>query len=407
MANQLLTIDMVTREAVRLFLNSNAFIGNINRQYDDYFAKTGAKIGDTLRIRLPSDYTVATGPALAVQDTNQQSTTLTVATQKHVDVSFSTVERTMNLDNYSELVMAPMVNNLAGAVAADIMSGVEGNVCNLSQNTSTGAVGGTIISPTTDTWTDAGASLDLNSAQVADRKAVLSPRTMARTVSSLTGLLNPSREISRQYESARMYDALNFEWFQDQTVLSHTAGTFSAGTVNGANQTGTTITVNAITGTLKKGDMITFAGVNAVNRVTKKTTGELRQFVVTADVASGGTSISIYPALTPQSNGNDVQYQTVDASPANSATITLQTAASATYRMNLVYAPQAVTMVTADLEIPGGGIIEGARAKKDGISMRMISQYIIGTDQTATRLDVLYGSLWVRPEWAVIVADKT
>jgi len=394
---------MITREAVLLFLNSNAFIGNIEKQYDDYFAKTGAKIGDTLRIRLPSDYTVATGPALSVQDTNQQSTTLTVATQKHVDVSFSSVERTMSLDNYSELVLAPMVNNLAGAVAADIMSGVEGGVCNLSQNTDSNS---NIISPTADTWLDAGASLDLNSAQVADRKVVASPRTMARSVSSLSGLLNPQQSISRQYESARIYDALNFEWFQDQTVLTHTSGSFTAGTVSGANQTGTTITLNAITGTLAVGDIITFAGVNAVNRVTKVDTGELRQFVVTAAVASGGTSVTIYPALTPPSSGNAVQYQTVTASPANSAALKLVTQASGQYRMNIAYARQAITMVTADLEIPAGGIIEGARAKKDGITMRMISQYIIGTDQTATRLDVLYGYLFVRPEWAVIVADK-
>lgn len=403
MANNILTINMITREAVLLFLNSNAFIGNIDKQYDDYFAKTGAKIGDTLRIRLPSDYTVATGPALSVQDTNQQSTTLTVATQKHVDVSFSSVERTMQLDNYSDLVLAPMVNNLAGAVAADVMSGVPGGVCNIVTNTDSNS---NIISPTSDTWLNAGASLDLNSAQVSGRKVVASPRSMARTVSSLSGLFNPAQDIARQYESARMYDALNYEWFQDQTVLVHTSGSFSAGTVNGAGQTGSTITVNAITGTLTVGDIITFAGVDAVNRVTKVDTGELRQFVVTAAAASSATSISIYPALTPASNGNAVQYQTVTASPANSAAISLVTPASGQYRQNLAYARQAVTMVTADLEIPAGGIIEGARAKKDGVSMRMISQYIIGTDQTATRLDVLYGYLFVRPEWACIVADK-
>lgn len=404
MANNVLTIDMITREAVLLFLNSNAFIGNINKQYDDYFAKNGAKIGDTLRIRLPSDYTVADGPALSVQDTNQQSTTLTVATQRHVDVSFSSEERTMKVDNYSELVMAPMVNVLAGNVASTIMTGVEGGICNLVQNLDNS---GNIISPTADTWLDAGASLDLNSAQVADRKVVASPRTMARTVSSLSGLFNPQSVIAKQYTNARMYDALNYEWFQDQTTLVHTTGSFSAGTVSGANQTGTSITTDSITGTLALGDIITFEGVFAVNRVTKQSTGELRQFVVTpAAVASGATSINIYPALVPAQNGQPVQYQTVDVSPADGATINLVTAANGTYRKNIAYARQAVTMVTADLEIPAGAIIEGARAKKDGISMRMITTYIPGTDQTVTRLDVLFGFKYVRPEWGCIVADR-
>jgi hypothetical protein len=122
--NALLTINMITREAVRLWKNSNAFIQNINMQYDDSFARTGAKIGTSLRIRLPNDYTVRTGPALQAQDTAEVNTTLVLATQKGVDVSFNSVDMTMSLDDYSERVLAPMINNLTGAVAADIMSGL-------------------------------------------------------------------------------------------------------------------------------------------------------------------------------------------------------------------------------------------------------------------------------------------
>ena len=415
MANTLLTIGGITREAIRLFMNSNAFIGNIEKQYDSSFAKTGAKIGQQLRIRLPNDYVVSDGPALSVQDTNEQQTTITVATQRHVDTSFNSVDMTMSLDDYSQIILAPKVNNLAGNVASTIMSGVtvaqgsfagtvvngaEGGICNYVAN-----VDGSnnVIAPTSETWLTAGAKLDQSSAQIADRKAVLDPFTMARTVSSLTGLFNPTPEISRQYKNARMYDALNFTWFMDQTVVNHTVGTFSAGgTVNGASQTGTTITVNAITGTLKKGDIITFAGVNGVNRITKQSTGALQQFVVTADVATTGTSVTIYPAIVPPVAGQAVQYQTVTASPANGAAMALVANASATYRQNFVYAKQAVTMVTADLEMPPN--VKGAREQMDGVSMRAVTQYVIGTDQTADRLDVLFGWLFVRPEWACVVA---
>jgi hypothetical protein len=125
-ANAILTLGMITRQALRLWKNSNAFIQNVNRQYDDEYAVSGAKIGSTLKIRLPNDFVVSTGAALSAQDTAEQSTTLVVSTQKHVDVSFSSVDRTLSLDDYSERILAPMVNNLAGAVAADVMSGVEG-----------------------------------------------------------------------------------------------------------------------------------------------------------------------------------------------------------------------------------------------------------------------------------------
>lgn len=416
MANTLLTIGGITREAIRLFMNSNAFLMNIDKQYDSSFAKTGAKIGQQLKIRLPNDYVVSDGPALSVQDTNEQQTTITVATQRHVDTSFNSVDMTMSLDDYSEIILAPKVNNLAGNVAATIMSGVtvaqgafagtvvngaEGGICNLVSNVDGS---GNIISPTSETWLTANATLTSNSAQKTNRKAILDPFTMARTVSSLSGLFNPVPKISTQYTEGQMYDALNFRWFEDPTVIIHTTGTFTAGTVNGGSQTGTSLTTNAITGTLKKGDIITLASVNAVNRVTKVSTGQLRQFVVTADVATAATTIPIYPAITPATAGNAVQYQTVDISPANSATILLVTPASGTYRKNFVFAKQAVTMVTADLEMPPN--VKGAREQMDGVSMRAVTQYVIGTDQTADRLDVLFGWLFVRPEWACVVADR-
>lgn len=406
MANELLTINMITREAVRLWKNSNAFLQNVDMQYDDSFAVSGAKIGTALRIRLPNDFTVATGPALSVQDTAEQSVTLTLATQKHVDVSYSTAERTMSLDDYSRRVLAPMVNNLAGAVALDLMSGVEGGICNIVANQD-GA--GTIISPIQSTYLRSGAALDNNSAPIASRKVVNSPDTEANVVATLSGLLNPQSEISRQYVTGRMYDALGFIWMKDQTTLVHTNGTLAQGsaTVSGAGQTGLSLTVAALAGSLNAGDIITIAGVFQVNRITKQSTGKLRQFVVTADVAAGETAIPIYPAIVPGVGGNAVQYQTVDASPADGAAVNpaLSLGASATYTKNFSFAPEAVTLATADLEMPKN-VHEAARESFDGVSMRMVTDYFIGTDQLITRLDVLYGYLWIRPEWACIVADQ-
>ncbi|MBB3521053.1 P22 phage major capsid protein family protein [Rhizobium sp. BK456] len=403
MANSILTIDMITRAAVSLFKNSNMFIQNIDTQYDSQFAVDGAKIGDSLRIRLPNDFTVRTGTALQAQDTSEKYTSLPLSTQQGVDVSFSTAERTMKLDDYSERVLMPMINNLAGAVALNVMSSVEGNVCNFVSNTDGS---GNIISPTADTVLQAKSALESNSApQMPGRKIVMDEYTEARVVSTLSGLFNPSQEVSQQYRTGSMKNALSFDWYMDQTVIKHTSGTFTAGTVNGAGQSGNTLTVNAITGTLTKGDIITIAGVYAVNRVTKQSTGKLRQFVVTADVASGATSVPIYPAIVPSSGGQAVQYQTVVDSPANAAALALASKPSEIYRKNIAYAPEAVTMATADLVLPKG-VHEAARRQQDGISMRMITAYVVGTDQLATRLDVIYGWTWPRGEWGVVVADR-
>jgi len=415
MANSLLTVDMITREAVRLFKNSNLFIMNMDTQYDGAFAVDGAKIGSTLRIRLPNDYIVNDGPAMQLQDTNEQYTTLTVSSQKNVAVPFTTAERTMSVDDYSEIVLAPMINNLAGKVAQAVMAGSEGGVCNFRSNVNNAAAlnavsaTGAIISPTSEQFLLGNAAIDDAGGDPMTRRVVNDPTTDARTTVSLQGLLNPATEISQQFRSGMMKSGLGYDrWFRDQTVIKHTSGTFSAGgTVNTAGTvTGSTISVNAITGTLKAGDFVTFAGVNQVNRTTKQDLGTLMQFVITADVANGATSIPIYPALTPAVGGNDVQYQTVTAAPANGAAMLLLTQSGEVYRKSIAYVQKAITLATADLVMPRRAVEEAARANYDGISMRVLTDYLPNSDQLATRVDVLFGFKYIRPEWCCVIADK-
>jgi len=420
--NSLLTIDMITAEAVRLFKNSNLFIMNMDTQYDPAFAVDGAKIGSTLRIRLPNDYVVTDGPAMQLQNTTEQFVTLSVTSQKNVAVPFLSQERTMSIDNYSEIVIAPMINNLAGKVASTVMLASEGGVCNFVSNVNAAAAlnavsaTGQIISPTSEQFLLANATLDDNSADPMTRRVVNDPTTDARTTVSLQGLFNPTPEISQQFRTGMMKSGLGYErWFRDQTVIKHTAGTFSAGgTVAGGNQTtassGGSITVNAITGTLKKGDFVTFDGVNAVNMVTKQTLGTLRQFVVTADVITGATSIPIFPGLVPSATGvaggPDQQYQTVDASPINGAQMRLLCQSGEVFRKSIAYVQKAVTLATADLVMPRKAVEEAARAEYDGISIRILTDYLPGSDQLATRTDVLFGQLYIRPQWLCVVADK-
>lgn len=408
MANSLLTRLEITRKAIRLFTNSNAFIKSIDKQYDNQFAVAGAKIGATLKVRLPNDYTVTDGPGLSLQDTAEQQTTLTVATQRHVDTGFSTAEMALSLDDYAERITKPKMNNLGGNVAQTVITAISKAAANANANFS----GTTIISPNAQTFVEAGAILDDNSAPMmgtrGDRKIVNDPWTDARTSTSLQGLFNPATKISEQYETGAMKQALGFSWMRDQTVVKHTSGSFTAAAVAGADQTGNSVTTGAITGNLNQGDIITIAGVNAVNRVTKQSTGMLRQFVVTANVVGGAvTAIPIYPAIVPPNliTGTEQQYQTVTASPADTAAISLYTAPSVTYRKSLAYAPEAITMVTADLYMPTKGVIDSARAQFDGISMRSISAYLPGSDQAINRDDVLFGYLMIRGEWACGIYD--
>ena len=161
MATTLLTIDMITRMAVTLWKNSNLFVQNVDTQYDDQFARTGAKIGTSLRIRLPNDYTVNTGAAVSFQDTAEQSITLPVATQKNVGLSFSSVDLAMKADDFAKRYVGPAVNNLAGQVAMTVMLGAEGGISNFVSNTDGSS---NIITPNAATILSARAILSNNSA---------------------------------------------------------------------------------------------------------------------------------------------------------------------------------------------------------------------------------------------------
>jgi hypothetical protein len=230
MANTLLTRLEITRKAIRLFTNSNAFIKSMPRQYDNQFAVSGAKIGATLKVRLPNDYTVTDGPGLSLQDTAEQQTTLTVATQRHVDTGFSTAEMALSLDDYAERITAPKMNNLGGNVAKTVMLASAKPRRTLRANFDRHHH----HLPERPDLREAGAILDDNSAPMmgtkGDRKIVNDPWTDARTSTSLGGLFNPATADFEQYEYGGMKQALGFSWMRDQTVIKHTAGTFTAGT---------------------------------------------------------------------------------------------------------------------------------------------------------------------------------
>lgn len=404
MPNQLLTLGMITREALRLFRNSNYFLRTVPRQFDDQFGRRGAKIGAQLRIRLPNDYTVRLGPTAMPQSTNEQQTVLTLATQAGVDVAFSSAERELSLDDYSRRILAPAVNVLAARVAVDLMNNVNNGV-NFVRNVD--ATGNT-IPPTAGTWLAAGALLDMMSSPRADRFVVMDPLTQSRTVTSLMGLFNPQRIISEQYIRGTLTtDTLGFDWGMDQTTSVHTTGNYGTPpTVNGANQTGAMLTVTPLAGNVNRGDVFSIPGVYSVNRVSKMPNALLAQFAVQQDLAAGATVIPIYPPIIRYDTTTNMPqpYQTVNASPATGAALQFATAPGEVFRKNFAYYAEAVTLATAELELPQG-VHEAARETYDGISMRMITDYAVMSDQFITRLDILYGSALLRPEWLVTVAD--
>ncbi len=393
MPNTILTPTAVTREALRVLHQKLNFVGNINRQYDDSFAKSGAKIGDSLKVRLPNEYVVRSGATLSAQDTTETSTTLQVATQKGVDLNFTSTDLTLSLDDFSKRILDPAMSVLAANIEADALTMYQ-DVYNIVDQDATAFSWNTVLNGR-KTLNDNLAPMDNQ------RKCLLSTASSVKLVDALKGLFQDSGEISRQYKEGMMGRSAGFDFYENTLLLNHTTGTAAKTTtytVNGAVTTNGSAAVTVATGstTFKKGDVFTVAGCFRVHPETKVSTGVLQQFVVTADYAGGAGNVSFAPAIYTSGGRQNV----VAAGMANgSAIVKVAAGASEIIQPDLVFHKDAFAFATADLVMPSG-VDFAAREVMDGISMRVVRQYDINNDKFPCRLDVLYGYKTIRPQLA-------
>jgi hypothetical protein len=390
---------MITRKALAIFENELVLTRNVNRAYDDSFAVEGAKIGSTLRIRLPDRALVTDGAALQVQDDNEQYTTLAVSNQKHIGVNFTSAELTMQLDDFADRVLRPRISQLAASVDNDVANAYKSIYQSVGTPGTTPGTSAVLLA--------AHQKLDEQAAPRNMRYATVNPAGNAGLVEGLKGLFNPTSTISKQFKSGMMgegvlgYEEINMS----QSIVSHTTGSRSATDtilVNGAisTQGATALAIDGGTGsaTFAIGDVFTIAGVYSVNPQTRQSTGSLQQFTVTAlATASSGawSSVSVSPAMyTPTS-----ALATINAFPADNAAVTVLGSASTVYPQNLVYQKDAITFATADLLLPQG-VDMASRQVHNGISLRVVRQYDINNDRMPCRIDVLYGYSVIRPQAA-------
>ena len=386
---------MITRKALEILENNLVLTRNVNRQYDDSFAVEGAKIGSTLRIRKPDRALVTDGAALQVQDENQQYTTLTVSSQKHIGVNFTSAELTMQLDDFADLILKPRVSQLAASLDADVANAYK------SIYNSVGTPGTT---PATSlVLLQAQQKLNEFAAPMNPRYATVNPAANAGLVEGMKGFFNPTGTISKQFANGMMstgvlgYDEINMS----QSVVNHTNGDWgtvitSTGTISTQGQATLPISFTGSSKTWKVGDVFTIASVYAVNPQTRQSTGSLQQFTVTADTSGSSTATL---AISPPIYTSEHALATVNSFPQATAAITMLGTAATGYAQNLIYHKDAITMATADLLLPQG-VDMASRQVHNGISMRIVRQYDINNDRMPCRIDVLYGYSVIRPEMA-------
>ena len=403
MANAFLTPTAVTREALRVLHQKLNFVGSITREYDDSFARQGAKIGDTLKVRLPNQYPVRTGAALStgtLLDTTEASVDLKVQTQKGVDLNFTSVDLTMNLDDFTDRILEPAMSVLAANIEADAMSMYK-DVYNQADNQGL---------PATFTKVLQGRKILVdNLAPLNARTCNLNTQDNVDLVDALKGLFNDQGTIGKQNREGFMGRTAGFDFMENTLWPSHTRGA-----ANGAYTTSTLVgalplvatPVTAITvatgaGTALRGDVFTIAGVFRVHPETKQSTGILQQFAVAADYAGGPGALSLTPSIIMAGAYQNV----IVPAPSATAALVFPGTASTAYGISMAYQKGAFAFATADMVMPRG-VDFAAREVFDGVSMRIVRQYDINSDKFPCRLDVLYGFKTLRPQLACRLANR-
>ncbi len=414
MANDILTPLMITRESLRVLHQSSNFIGNVNRQYDDRFAQSGAKIGQLLNIRMPPKYSVRTGAALAVQDHVERSTPLSVSSQYGVDVSFTSVELTMDLDDFSDRFLKPAMSQLAAQIESDCFQAAYKLVNNYSN-------------ASTDTTLDysyfqkGDANLTRNLAPRTDRSAILTPDSRVAFSTDVKGLFQSAENIKQQYREGIVGRTGGEDVFENTLLPYHTTGTLAGSPVtDGANQ-GISATTNvwasqtdvSITGadtgtTILAGDIITFGtatdGIVSVHPESKALSGKLQTFVAQADVTMTTPAstyvVTVKPALIYGSGNAFQNCALVTTADTDGLAVGLIGSVGTQFGQDLQFHKDAFVFATADLEDVSQYGAWGARDTQDGISMRIAKQYDINSDAVPCRIDVLWGFGGLYPELA-------
>lgn len=390
MPNSILTPTAVTREALRVLHQKLNFVGAITRDYDDRYAQSGAKIGDTLKVRLPNQYVTRDGATLSAQDTSETSVDVKIDKQKGVDLNFTSVDLTLSLDDFSQRIIEPAMAVLAATVEADALSMYK----DVYQSVWNGGAAATY-----NKALDCRVKLQNALAPANARTMLLDPLAMADVIKDTKTLFQDDASIAKQYREGMVGRAAGFDWGENTLLPSHLRGAGDAAyvvnTSTGITSGTATITVATGTGTILKGDVFTVAGVFEVHPETKVSTGRLQQFVATVDFAGGAGAVSVSP--TPITSGGRQNISIVGAGAGKAVVIfgTLSTAV----QTGLAFQKGAFAFATADLVMPSG-VDFAAREVMDGISMRIVRAYDINNDKFPCRLDVLYGYKTLRAQLA-------
>jgi len=399
MPNQFITTQLVSNTALAMFANNSPMVMTASRIYQDDFQSSGYKIGDTLQVRRQNNFVIGDGSTATPQNIIETVENITVAHQYHALIAYTVQDLTLRIEDFSRMFIQPAIQNIISQMERDLGAAAEQSLYFF-----TGTAGTPINSfQTVDL---AGAKLLEQGVNISsDAYIAMTVRDGSALKSALLNNFTPvfNENIVRQSAIGHMS---YFDMFQSQNIVTHVAGngpTLHSGdtlTVNGAVSSGNTIVLAGgsftVTNYFLPGDIISIAGVHSVNPLSRQSTGQNMQFVITSAANSDGAgaiTITVAPSIISSSSS---PLQNVDAPIPNGAAVTVVPS----YHVNVAYPSRGLDIVCPPLyklQVPYSSI---AVDPETGLSMAVTQTGDILGYQNLMRLDLLCGFQW-HPQYAV------
>jgi len=414
MANGLLSPKIYANTGLKLLKNKLVAAKLVSGEFKDEFKKTGTKTW----AKRPPEFVVRDGPVAQVQDVVEGEVEIALDKQKGVDIEFTSIEETLTVD---ALLKSKAMNSAMGRLANQIDADIHAETKKFFNWV--GTPGSAI-----DTYaklTKAMLRMDEGSVEADGRVGFLQPSDAWALVGNLSG--NYVNDVAKNALTRAKLPLLgDVDWYATQNAASVTTGTRSGDCVtDGANQNVAytavkdgnweqNLVVDAMGNatTAKAGEVLTIAGVYAINPITKAPLPYLQQFTLTQDAlanstAGGQATLKISPPIII-----DGAFQTVSAAPADGVAIqwmgndTEATTASKTYTFGTAFQKDAIALVSAKLIMPFTGEADYATDPDTGLTVRYWRSSDSTNDTHMHRYDVIYGCKNVDPRRGVRVSGS-
>ncbi len=374
MANTLLTPSVIAQEALMLLENNLVWANLVYRDYDTEYR--GKKVGDTVTIRGPATFTAqefTAGGSVTVQDITESSVDLVLEKHFDITVEIGAKERTLDLKDFSMQVLQPQMVAMADAIDSYVASKAVELYIHY----------GTAGDPIDAIAEIAAINKLLHDYKTpkAGRVGIVDQQAEADMI-VLDQFINASvrGDEGTALREASLGRVVGIDWYMNQNVYSHTAGTWAGGSPlidNGAGYAAGTTAIHidgcGNAGTIKEGDIFTLGGYHY--RMTA-------DYTASAD-AEGEVDVVIEPGLVAAVSDDDAITEVGD------------------HVRNVVMHPNAFALAVVPLDLPSGAA-SAEYIQSRGMGLRLVSDYSATSKVDTMSLDVLVGAKAIDPRIALI-----